>query len=265
MTHRPFTSLTARLSIVLVAVTLAVAAATAAWSYRQALEVARTLQDDILTQVATIAATTTATSADGGPDLRPLTNRFADIDLATLPQPGVPASSPEGLRTLTVNSQQLRAVVIHRVRGGALLVSQPLGVRDQIASDAARATVLPLAILIPVLLLSMVLVVRRVLTPVNRLAEQVHRRASTDLRPVDPEHAPPELRGFLSALNTQLARVRAATEHERLFISQAAHELRTPDGDVAAARTRCARLGPSDGAPSAPRARPGYAPFTARG
>lgn len=222
------TSLTARLSIVLVAVTFAVAAATVVWSYRQALDVARNLQDDILTQVATIAASTTAAAGDGRPDLQPLTNRSADIDVAALPLPGIPASTPDGLRTVATVGEQLRVVVVHRSNGSALLVSQPVAVRDQIAQDSARATVLPLAILVPVLLLSIVLVIRRLLTPVNRLADQVRHRASTDLRPVDSEHAPTELRGFLDALNTQLSRVSAATDHERLFISQAAHELRTP-------------------------------------
>ena len=119
-------------------------------------------------------------------------------------------------------------VVARRGDGTRVLVSQPIAARDHIARQAAASAVLPFAVLVPLLLAAMVLAIRLFLRPVDHLADHVRGRDPDDLAPVDDSAAPRELAGFLEALNGQVARVRAATDHERLFLSQAAHELRTP-------------------------------------
>jgi signal transduction histidine kinase len=55
------------------------------------------------------------------------------------------------------------------------------------------------------------------------------RRTISPLRAV-PKHR--ELRQMVDAINDFLARVRESAERERVFIADAAHELRTPRGDA---------------------------------
>jgi two-component system, OmpR family, sensor kinase len=221
-------SLTARLSLTLAALTLVVATCAGIWSYHQAFTEASELQDDVLRQVGTIVAATSTPPEELTTDRGPLTDTASDIDVTTLAAADLRANAPAGLATSSVNGEERRVLVVHRAAGGAVAVSQPVAARDQIARDSALSAVLPLLLLIPALLLAIVLGVRAVMRPVNRLATDIGTRDARDLGPVDVDAAPTELRGFLLALNTHLARTQEAVDHERLFIAQAAHELRTP-------------------------------------
>ena len=216
------------MSLTLVVITLVVGSAAAVWSYRNALESARALQDGVLVQVASIAATSRGASTDAGPGAAAGTGAATDIDIVPLPNEGVPSTIPDGLSERTVGGQDVRVVVARRGDGTRVLVSQPIAARDHIARQAAASAVLPFAVLVPLLLAALAVAIRLFLRPVDHLAAHVRGRDVDDLTPVDDTAAPRELVGFLEALNGQVARVRAATDHERLFLSQAAHELRTP-------------------------------------
>ncbi len=74
-----------RMSLALVVIALGVGAATAVWCYRNALASARTLQDDILIQVASIAATSRDTSTDVRTGQTPPADAATDIDIVVLP------------------------------------------------------------------------------------------------------------------------------------------------------------------------------------
>ena len=221
-------SLTARLCLALSASTLAVASVAGIWSYTQALAEARDLQDDVLRQVGAIVATSSSPPQDVTTDQGPISDTASDLDVTSLDAAGLPSTTSAGLVTATVDGEVRRAYVVRRSSGGPVVVSQPTAARDEIAHQSALSAVLPLLLLIPVLLLAIVLSVRGVLRPVNRLAHDIGGRAARDLGPVDVDAGPTELRGFLQALNTQFARTQDAVDHERLFIAQAAHELRTP-------------------------------------
>ncbi len=221
-------SLTARLSLTLAVSTLAVASLAGVWSYSTALREARDLQDDVLRQVGTIVAASSSTPQDLVTDHGPISDTASDLDVTSLTAAGLPATTAAGLLTTTVDGQVRRLLVVPRAAGGPVAVSQPIAARDEIAHQSATSAVLPLLLLIPVLLLAIVLSVRTVLHPVNRLASDIGSRDARDLGPVDVDAGPTELRGFLVALNAQLASTQESVDHERLFIAQAAHELRTP-------------------------------------
>lgn len=219
-------SLTRRLSALIAVTTILMAGSAGIWSYFSALQEARNLQDDVLAQVASIASATTK-----GPvpvDEIPLRDTDSDIDVTTLKRSGLPPTTPEGIGTAQIGGESRRIFVVRTPNGSELVVSQSIEVRDQTARATAVATITPLLLLVPALLLAVLLVVRSVLRPVDRLAAQVHARSATDLSPLDADRAPNELRSLLDALNAQFQRVEAALDRERLFIAKAAHELRTP-------------------------------------
>ncbi|WP_086869850.1 sensor histidine kinase [Kosakonia pseudosacchari] len=88
--------------------------------------------------------------------------------------------------------------------------------------------VMPLLVCIPFLLFPAWLSIRIAMRPWNRVVSEISLRAPDDLSPLKavPKHR--ELRQMVDAVNGFLARVRESTERERVFIADAAHELRTP-------------------------------------
>ncbi|MEQ4452749.1 sensor histidine kinase [Kosakonia sp. YIM B13605] len=88
--------------------------------------------------------------------------------------------------------------------------------------------VMPLLVCIPFLLFPAWLSIRIAMRPWNKVVNEVSLRAPDDLSPLKavPKHR--ELRQMVDAVNGFLARVRESSERERVFIADAAHELRTP-------------------------------------
>lgn len=100
--------------------------------------------------------------------------------------------------------------------------------REQLARQILIDTALPLSGVI--VLMSMVVwgSIRGGLAPLARLRYLVESRAPNDLAPVRLETAPEEVRGLARALNALLAQVRQNVTEQKRFISDAAHQLRTP-------------------------------------
>lgn len=66
------------------------------------------------------------------------------------------------------------------------------------------------------------------LAPLERLENSLRLRSGTDLSPIDPAGVPREVREVIGALNGLLERLRTANAHQRAFLQDAAHQLRTP-------------------------------------
>jgi len=103
-----------------------------------------------------------------------------------------------------------------------------MSVRKEQAARLALRTLLPFALLLPVLAAIIAIVVRQLLDPLERLARTVRARAPTALDPLPVTELPAEVRPFVEALNDLLARLALALERDRAFVADAAHELRTP-------------------------------------
>jgi two-component system OmpR family sensor kinase len=107
-------------------------------------------------------------------------------------------------------------------------VAQPLRVREERAAAAAARTLLPVAVLLPLLALAIWSIVARGLEPLGRLAGAVAARTPSALEPVTEEAAPAEVLPLVRALNGLLARLGSALAAQRAIVADAAHELRTP-------------------------------------
>lgn len=150
----------------------------------------------------------------------------ADDDNA-LPLP-IPASLPDGLSSVLVGGEQFRVYVATTGDGRRLAVAQETASRDHDARESAWRGLLPFAILIPVLLLVVADLIRKLFRPIARLAAQIDRRAEQDLAPIDESHLPTEVRSFALAINRLLGRVGRSMDSQRRFVADAAHELRSP-------------------------------------
>jgi two-component system sensor histidine kinase TctE len=70
--------------------------------------------------------------------------------------------------------------------------------------------------------------VARGLAPLGRLKEAVESRNPSDLRPLSEENVPKEVKPLVMAINKLLNRLQEDRDSQKRFLSNAAHQLRTP-------------------------------------
>ncbi len=120
-------------------------------------------------------------------------------------------------------------VASQEARGLALIqVAETLEVREALARDILVSTLLRQALLLSVVALVTWFVVARALRPVEALQRQLTERADSDLSPVRLPDLPLELRPVLGAVNDLMRRLQRLMEHQRQFVRDASHQLRTP-------------------------------------
>ena len=120
-------------------------------------------------------------------------------------------------------------VASQEVRGMALVqVAETLEIREALARQILLQTLRRQALLIAVVALITWWVVTRALVPVNTLSARLHERAETDLSPVRLPQLPRELAPVVAAVNDLMQRLQALMEHQRRFVRDASHQLRTP-------------------------------------
>lgn len=100
--------------------------------------------------------------------------------------------------------------------------------RNELARHILNDTVLPLSALIVLMTMIVWAGIRVGLAPLSRLRDQVENRAPDDLTPLALDAAPREVRSLAAAVNQLLEAVRENVSAQRRFISNAAHQLRTP-------------------------------------
>ena len=101
-------------------------------------------------------------------------------------------------------------------------------VREKVALEVAERIALPVLLSIPILFILVYLAVRRGLSSLNSLTENIATVTIDKLEPIPAEHTPSEVRPLFVAINKLLARLEMAVKQERRFTAEAAHELRTP-------------------------------------
>jgi two-component system sensor histidine kinase TctE len=100
--------------------------------------------------------------------------------------------------------------------------------REKLMGEILLGMVTPQVLLFVVTIALVWAGIRRGLEPVADLQAEIAVRSHSDLRPLDPEAAPDELRPMVREINQLFARLDGAIESQRHFIADAAHQLRTP-------------------------------------
>lgn len=112
--------------------------------------------------------------------------------------------------------------------GRQILVAQQLATRREVAGSAAMSSLAPILVLLPVLGVAIWLVTRRTLSPLHALSRELPSRPVLSLEPLRVSGLPSEVRPFVEEMNRLLTRLSEAISHEKRFIADAAHGLRTP-------------------------------------
>ncbi len=126
------------------------------------------------------------------------------------------------------------AVLLQPVAGLAgqgmatIQVAETLELRRTLAQQVLVATLWRQAALLAVIAVVVVWVVGRATRPVQALSAAIKARDPDDLSPIAEAQAPRELRPLIDATNDALARVADLVAHQRRFVRDASHQLRTP-------------------------------------
>lgn len=235
-------SLQTRLCLWLSIVLLCSALIAGLLAFQSAFQEVHELQDDMLRQIAAMYDLQRL-QFHGGLDLGGKVVRddesrvFVEVLPSGASPPGAAVSSPpvvlppglpDGIHSVRAAHKTYRVLIKTLGKGGRLAVAQETEVRDEIARDNALHTIMPFLILIPVLLLVVSGLVRKIFVPVRQLSAEIDRRGDKDLHRIPSESLPKEIRPFVEAINSLLGRVEQSLSAQLRFVADAAHELRSP-------------------------------------
>lgn len=123
----------------------------------------------------------------------------------------------------------LQPVASQRGTGMAtILVAETLELRQTLARQILVDTLWRQAALLAVIAVVVVFVVQRATRPVRELSDRLRARPEGDLSPIEPDQAPLELLPVVEATNAVMARLAQLLEHQKRFVRDASHQLRTP-------------------------------------
>tara|TARA_R110000868_G_scaffold19675_3_gene84501 strand:- start:1538 stop:2863 length:1326 start_codon:yes stop_codon:yes gene_type:complete len=115
-----------------------------------------------------------------------------------------------------------------RRSGVGIVVLEGESERSEALMDGTFGLIVPLAGLLPLVILGVWFALRLALTPLERLRRDLSERGRHNLEPLDPDSYPPELAPIVAETANLLHRLQKALDAERAFAASSAHELRTP-------------------------------------
>jgi two-component system sensor histidine kinase TctE len=123
----------------------------------------------------------------------------------------------------------VQPVVSTRGRGIAVIqVAETLELRQTLARDMLIGTLWRQGLLLLVIALVVLWVVQRATRPVRTLSEQLQRRPENDFTLLPSEGLPRELWPLVKATNQLMGRLNQLLDHQRRFVRDTSHQLRTP-------------------------------------
>ncbi len=168
---------------------------------------------------------------------------WGDHDVVTssnAPEIGIPRLATTGFGTLIANGEPWRG---YRLFDGRVSVqaSQRISVRTGLARTAALEAAVPILVTIPLGWFVVGWGLDRVLRRLSVLAAEVAIRGAESRNPIPVADIPAEVLPLVEAMNLLIGRLQTSIDQQKRFVSDAAHELRTP---LAALRLQIGNLLP---------------------
>ncbi|WP_019897529.1 ATP-binding protein [Methylotenera mobilis] len=139
----------------------------------------------------------------------------------------VPLPSTLGFSTQKYLNKQWRFFAI-KVNQETIQVAQSLRLRKNTIKETAISLMASQLLFIPFLVLLIFLAIRKALSPLSILSDEIQHRHSTDLKPFPDHQLPVEIKPLVQSLNIFMGKLSDMVGVLKRFTSDAAHELRTP-------------------------------------
>jgi two-component system sensor histidine kinase TctE len=107
-------------------------------------------------------------------------------------------------------------------------VAETLELREALARRILLSTLWRQLVLVGIIALVVVVVVERATKPIRRVSSDIVRRTENDLTPIAAHDATPELLPLLDATNQMMGRMQHLLDHQKRFVRDTSHQLRTP-------------------------------------
>jgi two-component system sensor histidine kinase TctE len=126
------------------------------------------------------------------------------------------------------------AVLLQPVAGvggqgvATIQVAETLELRHTLARQLLLETLWQQVLLVLLIAIVVVAVVQRATRPVRELSARLAQRAENDLSPIDVAGTPRELQPVVAATNGVMLRLQSLLDHQKRFVRDASHQLRTP-------------------------------------
>ncbi|MEQ1526758.1 MAG: ATP-binding protein [Gallionella sp.] len=158
------------------------------------------------------------------------------LSLHSLNAPSQPLASIErGFSNSVIDGKRWRVFSTRDDSGKHLVhVAELTEVRDELANSLAGNLLLPLLISLPLLAILLWIAIKRGLSPLVKLTDEIAQRDSDNLAPLTIKTAPREVMPLMARLNTLFQRIADSMQKQRRFTADAAHELRTPVAGIKA-------------------------------
>ncbi len=122
----------------------------------------------------------------------------------------------------------LRVAASTRGDGLTVLVGETRNKRTRLIHEVLVAALVPTLLVAVAAIVLLRGAIVRAMAPLDRVGDDLARRGPNDLRALDAEGAPEEVRTAVQAMNRLFERLRTAAESQQRFVADAAHQLRTP-------------------------------------
>jgi len=146
---------------------------------------------------------------------------------ASDPSAALPFLSRSGLSVVSIGQEKWHLYTIV-LDDGIVQAAQRDSEREALAKETTTKLILPALLMLALLAILLTLALRRGLSPLALAASEVTTRSVEALHPIALSAHPPELHLLIGAINDLMARLGGALSLQRLFLADAAHELRTP-------------------------------------
>lgn len=130
---------------------------------------------------------------------------------------------------ITSKKKEWRIVFVKSANGDfTIAVGQEIKYRIEAALNLVMISLLPWLLGLFALSIAFFFLITKELKPLKTITRNLARRNPHDLSPVTIKNIPDEIKPLLNAMNMLFVRIEKMLERERSFISDSAHELRSP-------------------------------------
>lgn len=185
---------------------------------------AKEFQDDTLKQIAHLQGAASSSQLDHDHEYSVRVIHFRD------------KSKPEwlsrditnGFHEVIYQDNVYRVWINRNSQNEPIAILQPTSERNELAVNSAFRTLIPMLLMFPLIYFFLRWQLKKEFQQLSVLSQQVDQLTEDSELQLDSEQLPTEIKPFVVAINRLLERLKISMQKQRVFIADAAHELRTP-------------------------------------